>query len=45
MRKKNLLFGVNSKCRQCTKECKKYEQQTVVLCKYFDSVTAKKKRL
>ena len=43
MRSKDLLFGTNYKCRQCTKECKQWEQIKVVFCPFFESILSKKK--
>ena len=31
------LSGVNKKCRKCKKECKQWEQVTVVVCPNFQS--------
>jgi len=37
MRRKKLLYGVNSKCAQCTEKCRQYKQVKVVYCPFFNS--------
>lgn len=44
MRKKKLLYGVNSKCAQCTEQCKQFKQVKVIYCPHFKPVVSNSKK-
>ena len=44
MRRKELLFGVNPKCAQCTQDCRQFLQINIWYCPNFISVVSNKER-